>query len=118
DLEAIKRELLRLLEESGVEGVTAEVEVTGEGYYEPAASQPVSELARAVKAVLGVEPMLNILTGGTDGIWVSRLSRIPSVGFGPGLRGMAHRPDESVPIDHLVVAAQVYAVLPVLYGSA
>ncbi len=119
DLEAVKREVMRLLEESGVEGVTAEIEVTGGGgYYEPPASRPVLELARIVKTVLGVEPVLNILTGGTDGIWVNKLSGIPSVGFGPGLTGIAHRPDESVPIQHLVAAAQVYAALPFLYGSS
>jgi len=116
DLEAVKQEIKRLLEESSVEGVTADIQVTGEGYYEPPGSQPVRELARAVKAVLGVEPLLNILTGGTDGIWLNRLARVPSVGFGPGFRGMAHTPEEFVPVEHLVAAAQVYAALPVLYG--
>mgnify|MGYP001055932581 CR=1 FL=1 len=43
---------------------------------------------------------------------------IPSVVFGPGDLGLAHKPDEHVKVDELVQAAEIYAALVVaLLGS-
>ena len=74
--------------------------------------EPVVAAAReAWRAVLGAEPPLRCFPGGTD---AQRLEAagIPSIpGIGPGALSRAHRPDEWVTREELVVAARLYARL-------
>ena len=47
-----------------------------------------------------------------DGGYLMRDAGIPTVLMGPGsITNQAHRPDEYVPIDQLVIAARSYAAL-------
>lgn len=51
-------------------------------------------------------------TAACDGGYVARDAGLPVVVLGPGsVAGQAHRADESVPIDELLVAARAYALL-------
>ena len=62
------------------------------------------------------EPKFKILTGGTDAASLTKIG-IPCLGYGAGLEGQAHAPDEHVPIDDLVMAAKVYALFPLIYRA-
>ena len=114
DFEKAKARLMKLIEESGVQGVTAEFQ-TGTGYYESPRSQFAKQLTRAVKMVTGSRPTFKILTGGTDAVPLKNLRGIPCLGFGAGTEGQAHAPDEHVPIEDLVMAAKVFTVFPMVY---
>jgi len=116
-IEDVKQRALKLLEESSVEGVEASFSSCGEGYYEPPDSPAVERMVEAVRLAVGVKPRLKILTGGTDGIFVRQISGIPSVGFGAGVRGTAHSPNEYVTIENLIMAAKTYAVFPLIWRS-
>lgn len=47
----------------------------------------------------------------SDAAVFNGLYGIPTIVFGPGYMGVAHSRDEHVPVDHLLKAAQVYALL-------
>jgi len=68
----------------------------------------VELMQRAREAVLGerVEPGAWLF--GVDGTYLN-CAGIPCVGFGPGDEKYAHTPDDHVPVEHLTVAAKVYA---------
>jgi acetylornithine deacetylase len=42
---------------------------------------------------------------------MTRLGGVPTLHYGPGDSAKAHGPDESVPIDEVLVAARVMALL-------
>jgi len=115
DLEKAKSHLLGLIEDSGVEGVATEFLQVGTGYYESPGSRFAKQLAGAVKRVTGARPTCKVLTGGTDAISLKNLRGIPCLGFGAGLEGEAHAPDEHVPVEDLVLAAKVFTVFPMVY---
>ncbi len=58
-------------------------------------------------------------TYATDAGFIDRDGRIPVVVFGPGSVTEAHKPDESVPLADLPIAARTYALLAhrVLQGA-
>ncbi len=51
-------------------------------------------------------------TFSTNGVAITGVHKIPSIGFGPGNEVFAHAPNEATPIDHLWKAAAFYALLP------
>jgi succinyl-diaminopimelate desuccinylase len=112
DREKVRRRILDLVAESGVEGVSAEVRpsLNGRaGYFESPDHPFVKHLCASVERATGQAPALRLLSGGTDGISTHHISAIPSVGFGAGSAGgAAHGPNEFVKIADLVRAAKVY----------
>jgi acetylornithine deacetylase/succinyl-diaminopimelate desuccinylase-like protein len=61
--------------------------------------------------VLGKPPPFGYFPGGTDAISWQGLGGIPTIpGFGPGLLGNCHKPDEFVEVDELIQAAKIYAL--------
>ena len=86
----------------------------GIGYYESPHLAFTQQLRDAVARASGSRVALKVLTGGTDAINLKPRG-IPCLGFGAGLRGAAHTPNERVSIENLVLAAKVYALLPMLY---
>jgi len=71
----------------------------------------VKTASEAVASVIGKNPELTKYKFGTDASYLSTIARIPTVGFGPGDETMAHSPNENIPIDEVIVAAKVYAIL-------
>lgn len=69
-------------------------------------------LAGAIAEVTGAPPILHGFAAGCDASWLERAG-IPTVIYGPGDLGLAHRPNESVSVDWLVEAAKVYALAAV-----
>ena len=114
NIEAVKKEISRLLGASGVEGVKVEFK-SHEGYYEDPNSKPVKALMETVEAAIGTTPKLKLLTGGTDAIFLKMSVDIPCIGFGAGVQGTAHINNEYVTIPNLITATKVYAVFPLLY---
>jgi succinyl-diaminopimelate desuccinylase len=67
----------------------------------------IRHAAEAVAGVLGTAPRVRGATYYTDGgMWVGR--DIPMVIFGPGDDGLAHQPNERVPVEHLALATRGY----------
>jgi acetylornithine deacetylase len=80
--------------------------------FEVAADHPLASGVRAAAADAGApdrEPAG--WTAACDGGYLMRDTGIPAVVLGPGsVVGQAHRPDESVPLDEVVIAARAYAL--------
>ncbi len=54
-------------------------------------------------------PLIDKWTFSTNGIAITGIHGIPTIGFGPGNEILAHAPNEKVPINDLVVASAFYA---------
>ena len=54
-------------------------------------------------------------TFSTNGVSIAGMFGIPSVGFGPAAEEVAHTVNDSVPIEHLVRCAAMYAAFPETY---
>ena len=70
----------------------------------------VAATTGAIHAITGQEPRVEGMTYGADMRLLVNEGGIPTVLFGPGDVRRAHRPDEFVPIDDLLVVARVIAV--------
>ena len=116
DFAATKKQLLKLIESPRIEGITHEFIQEQTGYFESPKSKFAKQLSKAVRTVTENEPKFKILTGGTDAASLTKIG-IPCLGYGAGLEGQAHAPDEHVPIDDLVMAAKVYALFPLIYRA-
>lgn len=84
------------------------------GQFLPAATDDAADIVTGVTAavadVLGRAPVVEGMTYGADMRLLVNDARIPTVLFGPGDVRVAHRPDEFVPIDDLLVVTRVLAV--------
>jgi succinyl-diaminopimelate desuccinylase len=114
NVEDVKRRVQTLIDTEGVDGITVAYQ-TGVGYYESPHLAFTQQLRDAVARASESRVALKVLTGGTDAINL-KPQGIPCLGFGAGLRGMAHTPNEHVSIANLVLAAKVYALFPTLYA--
>ena len=63
----------------------------------------------AYKKIFGKEPKVDKWTFSTNGIMTCGVYGIPTIGFGPGNEGLAHAPDEKVPVTDLVTSSAFYA---------
>jgi acetylornithine deacetylase/succinyl-diaminopimelate desuccinylase-like protein len=71
---------------------------------------PISATTLDAMASLGLERAIASRTTWFDGATFSHAGT-PTIGFGPGAIAAAHAVDEFVPLDELVRAAQVLAVV-------
>ena len=98
-----------------------EVEWWG-GRFDPAVTDPadpiVTVTASAAADVAGAASPVEGVTYGADMRLLVNVGGIPTVLFGPGDVRVAHMPDENVPIDDLLVAAQALVVTAVRRSAA
>jgi len=76
----------------------------------PDDARVVTTTMAAAEDVMGRAPRVEGMTYGADMRLLVNEARIPTVLFGPGDVRHAHRPDEFVPIDDLLIAARVVAL--------
>jgi succinyl-diaminopimelate desuccinylase len=69
----------------------------------------IGALQNTLLDITGVKPELFLMLGGCD-MRFFHSRGIPTVIYGPGVRGMSHQSDEYVELDKIVTAAQVYAI--------
>lgn len=75
------------------------------------ADDVVQATIAAVREVRGADPAVGGVTYGTDGAHLGPGFDMPVVICGPGANEMAHQPDESVPVEQLIQAAEIYVAL-------
>jgi succinyl-diaminopimelate desuccinylase len=75
------------------------------------AERLVEEIVDSVRAVRGGDPEVKGVNYATDGAYLGPGFNIPMVICGPGDPGMLHQPDESVEVEQLVQATEVYVDL-------
>jgi len=75
-------------------------------------SEIVLKTVNTYREVFGEEPFVDKWTFSTNGIATAGVFSIPTIGFGPANEIFAHSPDDQCPVDHLVRAAAMYALLP------
>jgi len=86
-----------------------------EGQFESGETEPgakiLTQLAGAHQTVIGREPRVHGVPYGSDLRLFSRHAGVPTVLYGPGDVQLAHAADESVPLEDLVTATTVLAML-------
>ena len=70
----------------------------------------VTTASGAIGDVTGAPPRIEAMTYGADMRLLVNDARIPTVLFGAGDVRRAHRPDESVPIDELLIVSRMLAL--------
>lgn len=107
-----RKELQALLDKLAAEDpeFKAELRITVDAPpMEVAETEPIATATRnAVESVLGTDGGIHGFSAVSDASNFVKAG-IPTVVLGPGSLSMAHKPDECVPIDEVVKAAQIYA---------
>jgi acetylornithine deacetylase/succinyl-diaminopimelate desuccinylase family protein len=120
DLETVKRQLLRVIEEARPSWVEVEVEVIQEG--EASATDVDSALSRAlansIEEATGNRPPFELCPGLLETRFYTQ-QEIPALAFGPGILSVSHGPEEYVEVTRLLECSQVYALtaLELLHGE-
>ncbi len=115
----VRERMSELVKEAGEPDVTVKEINPSEtaGYYESPNTPFASQLAETVERITGNRPMFKILTGGTDAIQIKSFIDIPCLGFGSGVEGQAHAPNEHNTIELLIMSAKVYSAFPLIYSG-
>jgi len=75
----------------------------------------VRAAVEAHQALFNKKPVVSRWTFSTNGVSIAGMFGIPCVGFGPAAEEVAHTVNDSVPIEHLVKCAAMYAAFPGTY---
>ncbi len=75
----------------------------------------VQAAATAYRSLFDREPRIDKWTFSTNGVAITGMHGIPTIGFGPGAEAQAHAPNEKTWKADLVRCAAVYAALPDTY---
>jgi len=75
----------------------------------------VQSVAESYRKLFNREPRIDKWTFSTNGVSITGMFGIPTVGFGPGKEAEAHAPNEKTWKEDLVTCAAVYAALPKTY---
>ncbi|WP_022849654.1 YgeY family selenium metabolism-linked hydrolase [Limisalsivibrio acetivorans] len=79
--------------------------------------ESVQAVADTYKKLFDKDPRIDKWTFSTNGVSITGLFGIPTVGFGPGAEAQAHAPNEKTWKEDLVRCAALYAALPKVYLS-
>ncbi len=71
--------------------------------------------ADTYRKLFDIEPRIDKWTFSTNGVSITGMYGIPTIGFGPGKEKEAHAPDEKTWKEDLVRCAAFYAALPTIY---
>ena len=111
-----KVELLTYAEKAYT-GLTYPTDKYFPSWCEDADAPQVRAAVGAHKALFGKPPIVDRWTFSTNGVSIAGMFGIPCVGFGPAAEDVAHTVNDSVPIEHLVRCAALYAAFPGTYCS-
>lgn len=75
----------------------------------------VQAMAESYRSLFDKAPRIDKWTFSTNGVSITGMFDIPTVGFGPGAEAQAHAPNEKTWKADLVRCAAVYAALPTVY---
>jgi len=75
----------------------------------------IQSVAETYKKLFNKEPRIDKWTFSTNGVSITGLFGIPTIGFGPGKEAQAHAPNEVTWKQDLVTCAALYAALPKVY---
>lgn len=110
-LDQLRSRLAALSLESEGLGVSAELTLDMPGFETDVDAPVVEAIIAAAAGAAGPKLPVGGWTAACDGGFLARDAKLPVVVYGPGsVSRQAHRADESVPVDQLVVAARVYAL--------
>ena len=123
---AVKKEIEKIVKAAGVPGVElaagTEEPARGSGklpdqagFYESPDTVFAKQFSKTIKKATSKRPGMKILTGGTDGISTSKISGIPSLGYGTSISGVAHQPNEYITVENLVLGVKIYGAFPYFY---
>jgi len=76
-----------------------------------------SSTVEAYKGLFKKDPVVDKWTFSTNGVTIMGRYGIPCIGFGPGDEKEAHAPNEKTRKEDLVIAAALYAAIPLMYLS-
>jgi putative selenium metabolism hydrolase len=86
-------------------------------WVEDADAPQVRAAVVAHQKLFNKKPIVDRWTFSTNGVSIAGMFGIPCVGFGPAAEEVAHTVNDSVPIEHLVRCAAMYAAFPGTYVS-
>ena len=90
-------------------------------FAEPSEINPDEEIVKmgveAVQEVRGEKPKIRGFSGFTDARFYINQCHIPTLILGPGEVGQSHTTDESVEVDSLIQAAQIYGLIIINFLS-
>lgn len=109
-----KVELLKY-EEKAYTGLTYGTEKYFPTWVEAEDAPQVRAAVEAHEKLFGRKPEVSRWTFSTNGVAIAGMFGIPCVGFGPAEEDVAHTVNDSVPIEHLVRCAALYATFPNTY---
>jgi len=72
---------------------------------------------KAFEGLYGKRPNVDKWTFSTNGVTITGMYGIPTIGFGPGNEVLAHAPNEKVAINDLVVATAFYTMYTYLFAE-
>ncbi len=72
-------------------------------------------VVKTYKNLFNKEPKIDKWTFSTNGVSITGMFGIPTIGFGPGKEAEAHAPNEKTWKKDLVKCAALYAALPGVY---
>jgi putative selenium metabolism hydrolase len=109
-----KVELLKYAEKAYT-GLTYSTDKYFPTWVEEEDAPQVRAAVEAHKKLFNKKPIVDRWTFSTNGVSIAGMYGIPCVGFGPAAEEVAHTVNDSVPIEHLVRCAAMYAAFPGTY---
>ena len=103
-----KVELLKYAEKAYT-GLVYETDKYFPTWVEDEDAPQVQAAVEAHQKLFGRKPVVDRWTFSTNGVSIAGMFGIPCVGFGPAPEDVAHTVNDSVPIEHLVKCAAMYA---------